>query len=63
MKTMLETFQNIVEQRNICGGLNVTGGLIGVQGDFSNFCCFLCLCDSRCTAKHYIRRDWEPGKT
>jgi len=63
MKILLEAIQNNVDQRNICGGLKVTGILIGVQGGFTKFCCLLCLCDSRSTVEHYIKRDWEPGKT
>jgi len=40
----------------------VIGILVGVQGGFTKFCCFLGLCGSRSTAEHYIKRDWEPGK-
>jgi len=43
MKILLEIIQNNVEQRNICGGLKVIGSLIGVQGGFTNVCCFLFL--------------------
>jgi len=63
MKILLEAFQNNVDQRNVCGSLKVTGTLIGVQGGFTKFCCFLCLYESRSTAKHYIKPGWEPGKT
>jgi len=63
MKILLDVFQNNVDQRNICGVLKVTGVLIGVQGGFTKFCCFLLLCDSRSTTEHFIKRDWEPGKT
>jgi hypothetical protein len=63
MKILVEAFQNYVDQRNVCGGLKVTGVLIGLQGGFMKFCCFLFLCDSRSTAEHYIKRDWESGKT
>jgi len=63
MKILLEAIQNNVDKRNICGGLKVTGILIGVQGGFKKFCCFLCFCDNRSTGEHYIKCDWEPGKT
>jgi hypothetical protein len=63
MKTPLQAFRNNVGQRNIRGGLEVTGILTGVQGGFMKFCCFFFLCDSRPTAEHYIKRDWEQGKT
>ena len=63
MKILLEAFQNNVDQRNICGGLKVTGILFGVQGGFTKLCCFLCLCDSRSKVEHNVKRDWEPAKT
>jgi hypothetical protein len=62
MEILLETFQNNVDQRNICGSLKVTGVLIGVQGGFTKSCCFLFPHESRSTAEHYIKSDWEPGK-
>jgi hypothetical protein len=63
MTILLEAFQNNVDKRNICGGLKVIGVLIGVHGDFTKCCCFLCLCDSRPTAEHFVKRDCEPEKT
>ncbi|GFG39905.1 hypothetical protein Cfor_09074 [Coptotermes formosanus] len=63
MKTLLQAIQYNVHQWNICGDLKVTGTLMGMQGGFTKFCCFLCLWDSRSTAEHYIKRDWEPRKT
>jgi hypothetical protein len=41
----------------------VTGMLMGMQGGFTEFCCFLRLWDSYCTAKHYIEYGWEPRET
>jgi len=61
MKTLLEIIQNNVNQRKICEGLKETGVLIGVQGGFTKFCCFLCLWDSRSKVEHCIKRHWEPG--
>jgi hypothetical protein len=62
MTILLGAFQNIVDQSSMCVGLTVTGILIGVYGDFTKFCCFLCLCDSRPTAEHFVKRDWEPRR-
>jgi len=59
----LEAFHNNIEQRSICGSLKVNGILFGVQGGFTKSCCFLFLCESRFTAEHYMKRDWESGKT
>jgi hypothetical protein len=50
MKILLQAFHYYVDQRNICEGLKVTGVLIGVQAGFTNFCCFLFLCDRRSAA-------------
>jgi hypothetical protein len=36
--------------------------LMGMQGGFTKFCFFLCLWDSRCTAKYYIKHDRKPRK-
>ena len=63
MKILLQAFQKNVDHRNICGGLKMVSFLIGVQGGFAKFYYVLCFCDSRSTAEHYIKRDWEPGKT
>jgi hypothetical protein len=63
MKILLEAIQYNVQQWNICGDLKVIGMWMGIQGGFTNFCCFLCLWDSRCTAKCFMKHDWEPRKT
>jgi hypothetical protein len=63
MRILLEAMQYNVHQRNICEDLKVTGKLTGMKGGFTQFCCFLRLWDSRSTAEHYIKRDWEPQKT
>ena len=34
------------------------GFLLGLQGGFTKFPCFLCLWDSRDRANHYVRREW-----
>ena len=52
----------------ICGDLKVIALLLGLQGGFTMFCCFLCLWDSRATAQHYVtknrpsRQDYIPGE-
>jgi hypothetical protein len=63
MKILLEAIQYNVHQWNICGDPKVIGMLTGAQGGFTKFCCFLCLWDSRSTAEHYVKRDWETRKT
>ncbi|XP_058881104.1 peroxisomal biogenesis factor 7 isoform X1 [Acipenser ruthenus] len=50
------------------GGIKVIGDfkmvafLMGLQGGFTKFPCYLCLWDSRDTKAHYHRRDW-PQRT
>lgn len=68
MKTLLESLAYNTHQWNICGDLKVIGMLMGMQGGFTKYCCFLCLWDSRSTDEHYAKRDWQardgyqPGK-
>jgi len=63
MKILLETIQCNIRQWNICGDLKVIGMLMGMQGAFMKFFCFLCLWDSQSAAELYIKCDQEPGKT
>ncbi len=59
MKILLETRQYSTYQWNICGDLKVIDMLMGMQGGFTKYCCFLCLWDSRATGHHYIKREWQ----
>ena len=51
----------------ICGDLKVVGLVLGQQGGYTKYPCFLCLWDSRADDQHYIRQEWplrqglEPG--
>ncbi len=63
MKILLEAIQYSTYQWNICGDLKVIGMLMGMQGDFTKYCCFLCLWDSRATGDHYIKREWQKRAT
>lgn len=36
--------------------------LTGMQGGFTEYCCFLCLWDSRERTNHWIKRDWQIRK-
>jgi len=51
----------------ICGDLKIVGLVLGLQGDYTKYPCFLCLWDSRADKQHYIQHDWpvrthlEPG--
>ena len=43
--------------------LKVVGILMGMQGGFTKYCCFLCLWNSLATKEHYIRRDCPERKS
>lgn len=63
MKVLLEAINYNAHQWNICGDVKVIGMLMGMQGGFTKYCCFLCLWDSRAKADHYVKRDWEARST
>lgn len=47
----------------ICGDLKVIGVLLGLQGGYTKYSCFLCLWDSRARHEHYIRKTWPPRES
>ena len=42
----------------ICVNVTLVGLLLGLQGGYTTFPCFLCLWDSRARTEHQIKRDW-----
>ena len=42
----------------VCGDLKVLSLLLGQQGGYVKYPCFLCEWDSRNRAEHYVKRDW-----
>lgn len=42
----------------ICGDLKVIALMLGMQGGYTKYPCFLCLWDSRADKQHYKQRDW-----
>ena len=70
LTTMKETFQNLqfmlekicYSEHNwlICADLKVIAILTGLQLDYTKYCCFLCLWDSRARSEHYVRKQWPP---
>jgi hypothetical protein len=51
----------------VCGDLKVIALVLGLQGGYTKYPCFLCLWDSRADKQHYVQHDWparphlEPG--
>lgn len=47
----------------ICGDLKVIAILMGLQGGYTKYCCFLCLWDSRDRRNHYVKTIWPSRKS
>ncbi|GBM10098.1 hypothetical protein AVEN_92922-1 [Araneus ventricosus] len=64
MKETYHNLEQLLEMINyskygwkICADLKAVSLLMGLQLGYAKYCCFLCLCDSRAIALHYIKRD------
>ncbi|KAL4703622.1 hypothetical protein ACJJTC_007649 [Scirpophaga incertulas] len=42
----------------ICVDLKMVNFLLGQQGDYTKYSCFICLWDSRAKSEHWVRSDW-----
>ncbi|KAK3880370.1 hypothetical protein Pcinc_015136 [Petrolisthes cinctipes] len=42
----------------ICGDLKVVGLVLGLQGGYTKYPCFMCLWDSRTDDQHYVQLEW-----
>lgn len=62
MKTLLRNIKYNDYGWKLCCDLKVVGLLLGLQGGFTKFCCFLCLWDSRDTKNHYEKKKWPERK-
>ena len=67
MKLLLTSLKYNDHNWKICGDLKVVAILLGLQGGYTKYPCFLCLWDSRADSQHYVQCDWpvrasfEPG--
>jgi hypothetical protein len=70
-----ENVKNVLDKINyknhmwdVIGDFKMLAFLLGLQGGYTKFSCFLCLWDSRADSEHYITKEWpvrhrmEPGK-
>ena len=57
IKFVLEKISYRQHQRIICVDLKMVGFLLGLQGGYTKFPCFLCLWDSRARTENWIKRD------
>ena len=68
MRTLLNCIDYDKFKWKLCGYLKVLGLLLGTQGGYTSYCCFLCEWDIRDNKHHYVRKDWPqlhtftPGK-
>ena len=63
MVILLQAINYSKHQWHICGELKIIGLLLGLQGGFTKYCCFLCLWDSRATKDHFTKREWPPRES
>lgn len=62
LRTVLEKINYNEHKWVICGDLKVSGMLLGQQGGFTKFPCFLCEWDSRARDKHWTTKEWPSRK-
>jgi hypothetical protein len=54
VKDLLESVKFKRYLWELCGDLKIIGFLLGMQGGFTKYSCFLCLWDSRASREHYV---------
>ena len=59
----LEALKYREYQWSLCGDFKVIGLLMGMQADFTKYCYFLCLWDSRAVSQHYKQKDCRSRST
>ncbi|KAI6647100.1 hypothetical protein LOD99_8937 [Oopsacas minuta] len=59
MKVFLDALNYTMHRWLICGDLKVISLLLGQQGGYTKYPCFLCLWDSRADARHYVQKVWS----
>lgn len=75
MKEEYENVKRLLEMVNydefkwdVCGDFKMLAFLLGLQGGYTKYSCFLCLWDSRADHEHYQKIEWplrenlQPGK-
>ena len=62
IKTLLDALKYDEYGWKVIGDFKMVAFLMGLQGGFTKFLCYLCIRDSRDTKAHYHRRDW-PQRT
>ena len=60
VKTLLSALKYVQYSWEVIGNFKMMAFLMGIQGGFTKFPCYLCLWDSRNTSLHYKKRNWPP---
>lgn len=63
IKIVLERLQYHVHGWIICVDLKMVNFLLGQQGGYTKYPCFLCYWDSRATEDHWVTKNWQPRKS
>ena len=58
MKYLLDALCYNLHQWRICDDLKMISILLGFQGGYTKYLCFLCLRDSRADDEHYLKKEW-----
>ena len=58
MKMLLTKIKYDEHKWMVCGDLKILSILLGQQGGYSKYPCFLCLWDNRAKNEHWIREQW-----
>ena len=63
MKILMEAINYDKFKWQICGDLKVIALLLGLQQEFTKYCCVICEWDSRSRSLYYSRKDWPDRKS
>ena len=63
MKYQLDALCYNLHQWKNCGDLKRISMLLGLQGGYTKYSCFLCLLDSRAVDRHYLQKEWPARGT
>ena len=63
LKILMEAINYHKFNWQMCGDLKVIALLLGLQQEFTKYCCFICDWDSRARFLHYSRKDWRATKS
>ena len=62
VKTVLEKIKYVEYNWYMCGEFNMIGFLVGLQGGYTKFSCYLCLWYSWADSEQCTRKEW-PART